>query len=70
MRQYLINYRLYFSDKTRSMIVYDKTKEGAYIRAFDELTDKNQIPFSIWVEGYINRNGDIHYFNTWEGRPY
>lgn len=71
-RTYRVEYRMYFADKVRAIVVHASNKEEAYDKAFYEAIPAREhvIPYAAWVESVWYANGKGKRFNTFEGKPY
>ena len=71
MRQYLVEYKEHEASEVKEIWVEAKNKERAYDKAvYIELLKENIFPYSAWVRGVIQSNGEAHVFNTHEGKRF
>ena len=72
MRMYIVEYKLYQYGEVYHTRVNAKDKYDAYMKAtYEKIPHKHQqFPYSSWVACVIYRNGEVKYFNTFEGNPY
>lgn len=71
MNAYYVNYRL-CGGQIEGIGLLAKNKEDAYDTAVFELIPEKcgELPYSAWVSSVTYNNGNCHYFNTHEGKPY
>lgn len=69
---YTIFYRMYSSDEVKHIDVLATSKADAYDKAvFKIIPEKEEYcPYSAWVDSVTYDNGNVRYFNTFEGMPY
>lgn len=68
MRTYCVMYKKESWHRPSGITVEAKSKESAYYKVvFDMFEGKL---YSAWVEGYTDKKGVYHWFNTCEGLAY
>ena len=72
-RIYIVDYKMYEAAEVKEIKVNATSKEDAYdVAAYYEIPDKEDgdCAYAIWVDSVEYGNGNIHRFNTFEGKPY
>ena len=71
-RDYRVEYRMFWADEVKAIIVHAATKAEAYDKAvYEAIPQKeNDYAYSAWVESVRYINGRFKRFNTHEGKPY
>lgn len=67
MRNYEIEYKTFDADDVHRMTITAKDKLDAYYKAMYE--ELEELPYSLWVSGYIKKDLEFVRFNTHEGKP-
>ena len=71
MKAYYVRYRMIGSE-VKGIGLLAKSKEDAYDKAVYEEIPKveGELPYSAWVSSVTYQNGNVRYFNTFEGNPF
>ena len=70
---YAVHYRMSGTwDKEKAVYVIADSKADAYDKAVYEVIPETEpaSPYSAWVHSVTYQNGNVRYFNTFEGNPY
>lgn len=69
MKSYTVRYNC---NGYKDIQVFAKNAADAYGKAFYEAIPhvEGECPYSAWVYCAESKNGNVHYFNTCEGRAY
>lgn len=72
MKKYNVLYRMNEAAAVKDIEIRATNKEAAWEKAFFEsIPEAEGSPaYSAWVFSAVSKNGNVTFFNTFEGKPY
>lgn len=69
---YSVHYRETSWQEERYIYVSASNKQEAYLKAYYNAIPRaiGGMPYSAWVDNVTYQNGNVHHFNTCEGKPF